>query len=108
MIPATIVELGDVAGKPRAKVDLPSPLRNGDRIALRFRLTRQHNGRSEVLDVDGEFAVRSVSFDATSGPPRQKITVEATTVSPVWRAVKKLHPPRRPFGPARAKRTVIE
>ncbi len=108
MTPASIVELGDVSGKPKVKMDLPRML-VGHRIQLKFRLTRKNGGRSEVLDVDGEFVVRSVSFDASSGMARQLLSVESTEAAPSWRAVKKdsLPPPRR-LGPARVKPMVIE
>ena len=109
MTPATLVEMGDVADKPKVKLDLPSPLRIGDRLQLRFRLARMNGGRSEVLDVQGEFQVRSVSFDASSGSARQIISVESTGAAPSWKAVKKSSlPPPRKLGPAKVPRMVIE
>lgn len=109
MTPATIVELGDVAGKPKVKQDLPSPLRNGDKVHLRFQLARQNGGRSEVLDVQGEFVIRSVRFDASDGPTRQLLTVESTGVAPSWRAVKKSSlPPPRKLGAAKTPPMDIE
>lgn len=91
-------------------MELPSPMRLGDKIQLRFHLARQNNGRSEVLDVDGEFQVRSVSFDASSGSARQLLSVDCHGgVVPIWRAVKKASPaPPRKLGPARVPPMVIE
>jgi hypothetical protein len=109
MVPATIVELADVSGKPKVKLELPSPLRIGDKVQLRFRLSRQNGGRTEVLDVAGDYLIRSVSFDTVSGSARQCLSVESTGVAASWRAVKKTPsaPPRR-VGPARAPRMAIE
>ena len=101
MNPSTIVELSDVSGKPKARMSLPSPMRVGDRIQLRYRLTRQTGGRDEVLDVNGEFRVQTVSFDASSGTPRQILSVSSTDVSPSWKAVKKTSGLARKLGPAR-------
>lgn len=108
MTPATIVELGDVTGRPKVKMDLP-PMRIGDRVQLRCRLARKNGGRNEVLDVVGEFRVTTTSLDASSGTARQLLVVESTGVAPAWRAVKKdsLPPPRR-LGPARVRPMVIE
>ena len=108
MTSATIVELEDVAGKPRVKMDLPSPLRIGDKLTFNFRVARQHTGRSEVLDVKGEFRVSQVSFDVTSGPARQILVVVSNGVPPAWRAVKKASPPSRKLGPAKAPRMALE
>lgn len=109
MVPATLVELDDVTGKPKVKLELPSPLRLGDRLQLRFRLSRQNGGRAEVLDVTGEYTVRSVSFDASDGPARQIISVVTTGVTPSWKAVKKasLASPRK-LGPTRWPPMVLE
>jgi hypothetical protein len=109
MTPATIIELADVPGKPKAKLDLPSPLRIGDKVRLHFRLTRQTGGRPEVLDVSGEYQIRSVGFDTSEGVARQLLSVETTGVAPSWKAVKKTSlPPPRKMGPARAPRMHIE
>ncbi len=108
MTPATIVELGDVHGKPKVKLDLPSPMRIGDRVKLHFRLSRQNQGRTEVLDVSGDFAVRSVSFDASDGAARQHLVVESSTVAPVWKAIKRTPNPQRKLGPAWLPPMVIE
>jgi hypothetical protein len=107
--PVTIVELADVSGKPKVKMDLPSPMRIGDKVQLHFHLSRQNGGRSEVLDVSGEFRVRSVGFDASSGTARQVLSVETLGATPNWKAVKKSSlPPPRKLGPARAPPMDIE
>jgi hypothetical protein len=109
MVPATILEISDVVNKPRVKMDLPSPMRLGDKLRLRFRLSRQNGGRYEILDVVGEFQVRSVSFDTSGGRVRQNLSVESTGVAPSWKAVKKESvPPPRKLGPAKAPPTPIE
>ena len=100
MTPASIVELADVSGKPKVKIALPS-CRIGDKVYLRFRLSRQNGGRSEQLDVDGDFQVRSTSLDASSGFARQILSVDAVSTSPCWKAVKKIPAPLRKLGPAR-------
>src|SRR5271170_4050955 len=97
----TIVELAEVSGKPRARMNLPSPLRIGDHIQLRFRLTRQNGGRTEVLDVNGDFQVRTVNFDASSGRARQSLSVTAAETSPSWQAIKKTSSLARKMGPAK-------
>lgn len=107
MNPATLVELGDVAGLPKVKMTLPVPLRIGDRIHLAFQLRRTTGGRSEVLDVSGDFRVTSVSFDAAHGPPRQQLTVESAGKAPTWRAVKRQAAPERRLGPTRFPRTMV-
>ena len=105
---ATLVELGDVAGRPRVKMALPVPLRIGDRLHLAFTLRRAHGGRSEVLDVSGDFRVTNIAFDASNGPARQILAVESAGKAPVWRAVKRTAPPsERKLGPTRFPRTVL-
>ena len=104
MTPTTLVELSDVDGKPQAKMDLPSPLRIGDRLKLRFKLQRMNGGRSEVLEVSGEFRVASVSFDEGS---RQVLSVEATKKAPSWVAVKRRAEAPRKLAPAVSPRTPI-
>jgi hypothetical protein len=109
MNPSTIVEFSGVSGQPKAKLDLPCPLRIGDRIAFRFRLARENGGRSEQLDVVGDFRVKAVSFDASTGVGLQKLVVEAEDKAPVWRAVKKpAKPSARKLSPACWPTTAIE
>ena len=101
--PSTII-LTEVPGVPRVKMDLPS-LRIADRVALRFRVKRTTAGRSEVLDVAGDFRVSSVSFDPST--QRQVLEVEAVGKVPQWRAVKRAHEFKRVIPPARSPRTVV-
>jgi len=102
MQPASLLVLSDLDA-PRIKLSLPS-VRQGDRIQLKFKLDRVKNGRTEVLLVQGEFRVVSVSVLADL---RQEVTVEATGISPSWRAVKKKHTPTRKVGPTRFPKTVV-
>jgi hypothetical protein len=104
---SSIVTLSDVAGQPRVKMDLPSPLRLGDKIALHFRIKRSHNGRSEILDVDGEFRITALTFEA--GSNRQILAVEKTETGkvPSWRAVKKAPEFKRIVPPARSPRMLV-
>lgn len=99
MQPGTQIEMSDVVGKPKVRMTLPVPLRIGDRIQLRFQLQRTNGGRTEVLDVQGDFRVLSVSFDATRAPPRQILQVESTTKAPSWRAVRRAPAPSPRLGP---------
>ena len=108
MNPATLVELSDVAGRPKVKMTLPVPLRIGDRILLAFQLRRANGNRNEVLDISGDFRVASISFDASEGPPRQVISVESAGKAPTWRAVKRpTAVPERRLGPTKFPRTVV-
>jgi hypothetical protein len=104
----SVVRLEDVNGTPSVKIpELPTPLRVGDILALRFRLSRHTGGRDEVLDVEGQFRVTVIAgFDATVFPRRQLLSVESTTVPPKWRSIKKT-PERRPLAPLRSPRTPI-
>ena len=107
MDPVTHVKLEDVNGQPVAKRgDLPSPLRVGDPLGLKFRISRRTNGREEVLDVRGQFRVTAVGFDATVAPPRQLLSGESVSAPPKWRSVKKPSE-RRPLAPLRSPRTPI-
>lgn len=83
----------DVAGEPQAKIDLPF-LRLGDRLRLKLQIARKNGGRSEVLDVAGEYRVASCYYDAARPAPCQILHVSATGVSPAWRAVKNPKPVR--------------
>lgn len=86
-------------------MDLPT-LRHTDKISLRFRVKRTNAGRSEVLDVAGEFRVSSVRFDAMTR--QQIVEVEtATGVVPSWRAIKRAPEFRRVIPPAKSPRTVV-
>lgn len=109
----TVVKLEDVAGKPKIKLDLPGPLRVGDPVSFpRFRIERSTpEGRREVLEVDSahnRFRVTAVGMDASSGPPRQLLTVESAQGVPLgWKAVKKHPEVRRRLSPAIFPRTPI-
>jgi hypothetical protein len=86
----SVVQLMDVNGQPRAKLDLPGPLRLGDPLALRFKLERASGGRHEVLEVAHRFRVAAVGVDTTSrGPQRQLLALDSVDKTPTWRAVKK-------------------
>lgn len=101
MMAHTILELSDVGGAPRVKLTLPVPLRVGDRVRLGFRLKRTHGGRTEVLEVVGEYRVSGAIHETG----RQTLTVEAVGKAPAWRAVRKDHGFVRSLPPARFPRT---
>jgi hypothetical protein len=86
-MPLTFLSLEDYDPFPEVKMDLP-PLRLGDRITLRFPLTRQNNGRREVLEVNGEYQVTALRYDASGKMPRMRATVASTASPPHWRAVR--------------------
>lgn len=96
----SVVQLQDVTGQPKAKLDLPGPLRLGDPVALRFRLERNHAGRCEVCEVNHRFRVAAVGVDATSWPQRQLLALESVDKPPTWRAVKKPASGARSLGKA--------
>jgi hypothetical protein len=101
-VPTAIVELTDLTDPQRVKMDLP-PVRLGDRVKLGFTLHRQHQGRSEILEVHGEFKVTAFLYDQPAGHPI--VQVLSTGLSPAWRAVKKQ--PKKKLGPARYPRAII-
>lgn len=88
--------LSDVADEPRARIELPL-VRLGDRLQLRFRLRRQKGGRTEELQVAGEFRVAAMVIDTTHGHPKQVVHISSLGVVPVWRAVKNPPPSRFPL-----------
>jgi hypothetical protein len=96
------VVLSEVAGTPKIKLELPV-LRLGDRLSLRCKLKRSNQGRSEVLEVMGDFRVASASFDGM----RQVLEVESTGKVPSWRAIKRAPKVKRVIPPARSARTVV-
>ncbi len=102
----SIVKLSDVTGEPKVKMDLPE-LRIGDPVGLRFAIERQTGGRSEVLLVNGKFRVEAIGIDASSGPPRQLLSVSSADVTPTWKSVKKRPVVARRLGPTRFPRTSI-
>ena len=103
MTPTTILTLADLSDAPKVKLTLPVPLRAGDRLKLGFRLRRQNVGRSEVLDVNGEFRVASVILSAE----QQLVSVESVGKAPAWRAVRKDTGWKRPLPPARFPPTLL-
>jgi len=104
----TLLEISDVKGTPRVKLDLPEVASVGTRIRLRFRLNRTSNGRSEVLRVDGQFKVEALGIDGGVVPRRQVISVTSVGVTPVWRSIKKDPHCSRVLPPAKSLRTKVE
>lgn len=108
----SIVQLQDVPGEPKIKLDLPGPLRIGDPVRLpAFRLRRQTpEGRHEQLEVGAScrFRVTAVGQDASTAPPRQLLSIEiAAGPTPAWKAVKKLPVTRRKLPPTHFPRTPV-
>lgn len=108
MVHGSIIEFTDVSGKPKVKMDVPSPLRIGDVLHFAFRIQRQNGGRTETLEVLGKFRVNAVSFDATSGVSYQLLGVEATGATPCWKAIKKNPAQERSLPPTHFPRTIVE
>lgn len=107
MTPTTRIKLDDVNGKPMVLLsDVPSPLRVGDTLGLRFRVSRQTSGRSEMLEVSGQFKVTAVGFDLAAAARRQLLTVEALGKPPTWASVRR-PPPRARLAPAVSPRTPV-
>jgi hypothetical protein len=102
---AVFLKLVDLSDPPQVRVD-HAPLRLGDRLSLRFSLERMHQGRRELLDVDGEFHVTALLNKLSPNVDQQIAEIAATGKAPSWRAVKLL--PARELGPARWPRTPIE
>lgn len=100
----TFVELTDLPGTPRVRIDLPQ-LHAGSRLVLQFHLERQHLGRHEVLDAAGEFHVVSAVTEVRRGRRWQIVQVTSTGKVPSWQAVKKPKPRR--LAPARSPRTIV-
>jgi len=102
-VPLSVLELTDLDGPPKAKIDLPL-VRLGDRLHFDFKLRRVHGGRTEVLAVSGEYKVIEFFTDATNGA-RQVVRVAATGKAPTWQAVKKDRP--RQLAPARSPKVTL-
>lgn len=103
----TVIKLEDVNGQPMAKLGaLSSPLRIGDNLRLKFKLTRTSNGRYEVLDVEGPFQVLAIGFDASVVPPRQLLSVGSLLKPPTWRSIGRPLA-KRQLAPAKSPRTSI-
>lgn len=107
MTPTTRIKLDDVNGQPMVLLSsVPCPLRVGDPLGLRFRVTRETHGRSEVLEVNGQFRVSAVGFDLSVHPHRQLLTVAALGKPPTWTSVRR--PPQRArLAPAVSPRTPV-
>lgn len=104
----TVVRLEDVNGQPVVKLGgVPAPLKVGDHMGLKFRIARNSNGRHEVLDVNGQFQIKAVGFDASVVPRRQLLSVESLVKPPTWRSIRKT-PQRAALAPAKSPRTSIE
>lgn len=97
MLPPTLLDLTDVPGCPRVKLVLPVPMRLGDRVRLAFKLRRQNGGRSEVLEVNGDFRVQSAHLSVE----HQSLSVEALGKAPAWKAVRREGLAVRRLPPAR-------
>lgn len=107
MTTTTRIKLDNVNGQPNVLLGgVPSPLRIGDPLGLRFKLDRHSNGRTELLEVDGQFRVTAVGFDLAAYPCRQLLTVEALGKPPTWVSVKR-RAPRGPLAPAISPRTPV-
>ena len=105
----SVVELSDVNGQPQAKLVLPSGLRVGDPVALKFTLQRQMNGgRHEILEVDHRFRITALGVDASSWPSRQLLSLDSIGKPPTWRSVKKQPHEARRLGPTHFDRTPIK
>jgi len=81
-------------------------LRIGDKISLRFRLERMHDGRREMADVDGEFRVAAVQIAHGPTGSRQIAQIAAINKPPFWKAIKLLPP--RVLPPARFPPTEVK
>ena len=104
----TVLELSDVHGKPKVKLDLPGPLNIGHRIRLAFILKRKNAGRTEVLEVDGDFRVMVAGLDTALPEKRQLLVVESHTgIVPHWRAIKKPTEFKRVLPPAISPRKLL-
>jgi hypothetical protein len=95
----TLLKLDDVEDLAPVRISLPAPLHIGSRLKLRFPIQRRNGGRTEVLNVDGEFKVTSVLIDARGGA-KQLISVAAVGAAPTWKSIKnpairKLNPTSR-------------
>jgi hypothetical protein len=95
----SLLKLEDIENLAPVRINLPAPLPIGTRIKLRFPLQRRNGGRTEVLQVDGEFKVTAVVIDAR-GDAKQLVSVSAVGLVPTWKSIKnpairKLNPTSR-------------
>lgn len=92
----TLLKLDDFQDLAPVRISLPAPLPIGTKLKLRFLVQRKNGGRTEVLNVDGEFKVTAVVVDAR-GYAKQLISVVAVGAAPTWRSIK--NPATRKLGP---------
>lgn len=104
----SILELSDIEGKPKVKLDLPDLLRMGEKFSLCFCLTRMKQGRSERLVVKGLFQVTQVGYAFEGLPRRQILSIVAVGKTPHWEAVKKVKSPKVKLTPTHSGRTPVE
>ena len=95
----SLLKLDDVEDLAPIRISLPAPLHIGSRLKLRFPIQRRNGGRTEVLNVDGEFRVTGVVIDAR-GDAKQLVSVQSVGAAPTWKSIKnpairKLHPTSR-------------
>ena len=97
----TLLKLEDFDGLAPIRISLPAPLHIGTKLKLRFPIQRKNGGRTEVLNVDGEFKVTAVVIDAR-GDAKQLVSVAAVGAAPTWKSIK--NPATRKLNPtSRAK-----
>ncbi len=100
----TILEIIDLAPAPKARLDLPLS-RVGDRLRLRFLLQRKNKGRTEVLNVQGDYRVSAAVLESNEHGLGQALQIASTGAAPAWRAVK--NEIRRRLAPAKNPRTIV-
>jgi hypothetical protein len=83
----SLLKLEDMEDLAPIRISLPAPLPIGSRLKLQFTLHRRNGGRTEELQVNGEFKVTEVTIDAR-GDAKQVVSVSSTGIVPTWRSVK--------------------
>lgn len=80
-------------------LDLPHPIRIGDRIEFHFTLRKKFKNRTGELDIVGTWEVVSHMYVHTGRGTRQCCTLRSTMEGkePTWRSVKNV--PARPLAP---------
>jgi len=107
MVPS-IITFSDLKDEPSVRIELPALLPIGERIKLKLVLRRKNGTRTEELRIEGEYRVTGTSIDATYAPAKQALKVEATKVSPSWKAVRNPMVPTRNLPPTHSKAVVDE
>lgn len=92
----TLLKLEDFDDLAPIRISLPAPIHIGTRLKLQFPIQRKNGGRTEVLNVDGEFRVTEVVIDAR-GEAKQLVSVIATGAIPTWKSIK--NPPVKRLSP---------